>query len=294
MTSGLSTADSEPTTTVARGSVVVGVDSSAASIAGVEWASAEATALAAPLHIVHGWTWPHLAPWLTSADRTMRTDLQEAGERVLSRCRILAHDEGVDKVTSEVVEGSAKHVLVERSRDAAMVVVGTRRLGPVGRAVLGSTSSAVVASAACPVLVVQEELRSATSGEVVVGISATGSDEAVLRFGLDYAQRHGRPLRALYCWQDGNPRGDQPVIPSEAERWLETTTVRWREDHPNVPVRVEVRQGHPVEGLLDAVSDDGVLIIGRHSRRSDHRLHVGSTSLGVLHHTTRPLIVVPA
>lgn len=294
MTSGLSTADSELSTTAARGAVIVGVDSSTASRSGVEWASVEATALDAPLHIVHGWTWPHLAPWLTSADRAMRADLQEAGERVLSRCRILARDEGVGTVTSEVVEGPASHLLVERSREAAMLVVGTRRLGPIGRAVLGSTSSAVVASAECPVLVVHEDLRTATStGEVVVGISATGTDEAVMRFGLEYAQRHGRPLRALYCWRQRNPRAGQPAIPAEAEEWLETATAHWRDDHPDVPVRVEVRHSHPVEGLIDAVSDDGVLIVGRHSLRSDHRLHVGSTSLGVLHHTTSPLIVVP-
>jgi nucleotide-binding universal stress UspA family protein len=295
VTSGLSTADSEPVTTAARGSVVVGVDSSAASVSCVEWACVEATALGAPLHIVHGWTWPHLAPWLTSADRAMRTDLQEAGERVLSHCRILARDAGVGTITSEVVEGSASRLLVERSRDAAMVVVGTRRLGPVGRAVLSSTSSAVVGSAACPVLVVHEDLRTAAStGEVVVGVSATSTDEAVMRFGLAYAQRHGRPLRALHCWSQKRPRSGQPVIPGEAEDWLETATADWRADHPDVPVRVEVRQGHPVEGLVDAVTDDGVLIVGRHSHRSDHRRHVGSTSLGVLHHTTSPLIVVPA
>ena len=295
MTSGLSTADFEATSTAKRGSVVVGVDYGAASMSGVDWACAEATSLNAPLHVVHGWTWPHLAPWLTSADRTMRTDLQEAGERVLSQCRIVARDAGVATVTSEVVEGSAGHLLVERSRDAALVVVGTRRLGPVGRAVLGSTSSAVVASAACPVLVVHEDLRSAhTTGEVVVGISGTGSDEAVMRFGLDYAQRHGRALRAVYCWHGGKARDGQPAIPSEAEQWLDTSTAPWRADQAGVTVHLEVRRAHPVEGLIDAVAPDGVLVVGRHSHRSEHRRHVGSTSLGVLHHMTRPLIVVPA
>ena len=67
--------------------VVVGVDSTPSSLAAVEWAAAEAVERKAPLHIVHSWAWPHLAPWLTSADRTMREDLAHAGENLVSSYR---------------------------------------------------------------------------------------------------------------------------------------------------------------------------------------------------------------
>ena len=53
-----------------------------------------------------------------------------------------------------VVEGSAARALAEMSNDAEMIVVGTRGLGSIRSALLGSTSRHLVSHAHCPVLVV--------------------------------------------------------------------------------------------------------------------------------------------
>jgi nucleotide-binding universal stress UspA family protein len=59
-----------------------------------------------------------------------------------------------DNVESRLVRGHARESLIEASRDADMIVVGRRGHGGFGGLLLGSVSSACVAHAHCPVLVV--------------------------------------------------------------------------------------------------------------------------------------------
>jgi nucleotide-binding universal stress UspA family protein len=56
-------------------------------------------------------------------------------------------------VHTQTVEGNAADVLVERSRELDLLVLGSRAYGPVRHALLGSVSAAVMREAHCPVLV---------------------------------------------------------------------------------------------------------------------------------------------
>jgi len=57
-------------------------------------------------------------------------------------------------ITVEEGEGDPAEVLVERSRDLDLLVVGSRGYGPIRHALVGNVSWDVLRSAACPVLVV--------------------------------------------------------------------------------------------------------------------------------------------
>jgi nucleotide-binding universal stress UspA family protein len=57
-------------------------------------------------------------------------------------------------VDTHVLEGDPAKVLVERSQELGLLVLGSRRYGPVKSVLLGSVSSYVSRSAYCPVLVV--------------------------------------------------------------------------------------------------------------------------------------------
>ena len=81
---------------------------------------------------------------------------QMAHARVaLERAHGLVVQEGVD-AEQEILEGSAADRVVElaRDRDAHLIVVGSRGLGAVAGALLGSVSSAIIHRADRPVLVV--------------------------------------------------------------------------------------------------------------------------------------------
>ena len=73
----------------------------------------------------------------------------------LERAHELLAQEGVD-ADEEILEGSAADRVVElaRARNAPLIVVGSRGLGAVAGAVLGSVSSAIIHRADRPVLVV--------------------------------------------------------------------------------------------------------------------------------------------
>jgi nucleotide-binding universal stress UspA family protein len=81
---------------------------------------------------------------------------QMAHARVaLDRARGLVAQEGVE-AEEEVLEGSAADRIVElaRDRNAPLIVVGSRGLGAVAGALLGSVSSAIIHRADRPVLIV--------------------------------------------------------------------------------------------------------------------------------------------
>jgi nucleotide-binding universal stress UspA family protein len=73
----------------------------------------------------------------------------------LDRAHELVVQEGVD-AEEEILEGSAADRVVElaRDRNAPLIVVGSRGLGAVAGALLGSVSSAIIHRADRPVLVV--------------------------------------------------------------------------------------------------------------------------------------------
>ena len=63
--------------------------------------------------------------------------------------------EQVPEVTVNVVTGDPAEELINASRDADMVVVGSRGSGGFARLLMGSVSSKVTHHAACPVVVIR-------------------------------------------------------------------------------------------------------------------------------------------
>jgi len=94
---------------------------------------------------------PMYAATGTSYER-LRRERYDTGQRT-------AHD-AVEAVAPEVtpeivvVEGDPVECLVRASHDLDVLVVGSRRFGPLRSALLGSVSSPLIERAACPVVIV--------------------------------------------------------------------------------------------------------------------------------------------
>ncbi len=142
--------------------VMVGVDGSVASLTALQWAEREAELRQARLHVVcavdHERTRP--AHYAVRARRPP----PEAGVGQLPGAwlNMLVHtalgSSPLAPVDTEVVEGLAAKVLIERAAGADLLVLGDPVTSPLG--VIGPVARACLRHAPCPVVIVSAELDS--------------------------------------------------------------------------------------------------------------------------------------
>ncbi|TAM91104.1 MAG: universal stress protein [Jatrophihabitans sp.] len=178
-----------------------------------------------------------------------------------------------------------------------MVVVGSRQLGTLAGAVLGSVSTAAAGAGTGIVVVVGSPPGlEGDRPDVVAGIDGSPVSQQVLAFAFDEASRRGRRLRVVYCWPKDTLAEMQwrvaPPAPERAERWLAETLAGWQEKFPDVTVVRQVVREHPVDGLVRESASQELLVVGARARRGRFASWLGSVSQGVLHHATCPVAVV--
>lgn len=131
--------------------VVVGVDGSESSKLALRWAARIAAAEDARIDVVGAWEWPYAYGWTAlPVDYSPKDDV----EKVLTE----TVDEvfGADRPANlriGVLEGDPARLLIELSKKALMIVVGSRGHGGFAGLLLGSVSSKVAELAKCPVLI---------------------------------------------------------------------------------------------------------------------------------------------
>jgi nucleotide-binding universal stress UspA family protein len=155
---------------VARGSdrttgpVVVGVDGSATSAQAIGFAAQEAELRGAALRAVYAWTPPVSTGPGDVMPLVYDVESAAAGEtRVLTESIAgLADDHPDLRVESKIVHMPAAEALIEQSRSAQLVAVGSRGRGGFMGLLLGSVSQALIHHAECPVAVIRPASASAT------------------------------------------------------------------------------------------------------------------------------------
>jgi nucleotide-binding universal stress UspA family protein len=136
--------------------IVVGVDGSDSSLAALGWAARQAELTGAALQVVTSWEWPTAVGWAAApvpGDYQPADDAQRLLDQVVAPVRTAHPAIGIH---TTVVEGHPAPVLVEASRGADLLVVGSRGRGQFAGMLLGSVSEHCTASAHCPVLVLHE------------------------------------------------------------------------------------------------------------------------------------------
>ncbi|MFX1821478.1 universal stress protein [Pseudarthrobacter sp. CC4] len=132
--------------------ILVGVDGSEASIEALRQAQRLAVPLGAKVLANAYWDYPQVYTGYVMMG--IEGFEERAGEILAEAVKTAFGDETPSNVISTLVRGHPRESLIEASRDADMVVVGRRGHGGFGGLLLGSVSSALVAHAHCPVLVV--------------------------------------------------------------------------------------------------------------------------------------------
>lgn len=131
--------------------IIVGVDGSDSSVTALAYAATIAAALNAPLEAIMSWEYPEifrsyppLEGW--SPRREAESVLTDAVDRAFG---------GIPprRLTQTALPGPAARTLIEQSKTASLLIVGSRGRGGFARLLLGSVSAACAAHARCPVLI---------------------------------------------------------------------------------------------------------------------------------------------
>ena len=145
-----------------KGLIVVGVDGSEGAQAALQFALDEASLRGAVLRVVHTWQYGYIgltgmegfgfAP-VASVDVSELRRAADAALEATIRPVVPADTDVV--VERRVVEGTPATVLVDESRNADLLVVGSRGHGGFAGLLLGSVSQQCAQHAACPVVIVR-------------------------------------------------------------------------------------------------------------------------------------------
>jgi len=139
--------------------IVVGVDGSDRSRAALLWAYNEAAHHAAAITVVSTWHPPALPmtpPYGSAPPEGYVSQPQRDALDMLEKfvAELDARTPAVD-VRTLVERGNPSKVLIERSKEADLLVLGSRGHGGFAGMLLGSVSQHLVAHAECPVVIVR-------------------------------------------------------------------------------------------------------------------------------------------
>ena len=282
--------------------IVVGVDGSPESHAAVRWAAQEAVLRRRPVTLLHVVapivvTWP-IEPVITGFYEWQEDNATE----VLKQSQETLHSE-VEGSPSPEVHLELRHdgimtELSSASESADMIVVGSRGLGPVGGAVLGSVSRALLHHARCPVIVAREGVvrRPDRNLPVLLGIDGSPASEAATAFAFEEASRRGVELVALHAWSD------VAVFPVLGMDWhtyeqqghevLGERLAGWQEAYPDVHISRRIVCDKPARWLIDESKHAQLVVVGSRGRGGISSMLLGSVSTAVAESATTPVAVV--
>ncbi|MBP1158848.1 nucleotide-binding universal stress UspA family protein [Rhodococcus sp. PvR099] len=185
--------------------VVVGIDGSTGAYAAVSWAAREAQLHGCALHIVSalGDSSPYgdgIRPppsYFADRDRAVHAHLDEAA----AIARTTRTATSTTEITTSVLDGPARPALLEASKSARMVVVGSRGLGQITAALAGSVAVALAAHAHSPVVIIRGHSgQTSGTGDVVVGVDGTENSLPALETAFEEASLRATGLDAVHTW----------------------------------------------------------------------------------------------
>ena len=223
-----------------------------------------------------------------AAEEEARTKLGEQAQRIRE-----AGDE-IAGAHARVGYPGAEIVDLAEKLGAGLVVVGSRGLGGIRRALMGSVSDAVVKHAHCPVMVVRgapvifpTKVLLATDGSRDAELAATVATELVKATGSELQVVHINPQ---YFYARAVRSAETEEV---ARRVLDGQVDRLRKDGVDV-AEAHLRAGLPAAAIV-ALAEDmaaGLIVVGSRGVGAIRRALSGSVSDAVVHHAHCPVMVV--
>ena len=297
-----------------RDVVLVGVDGSPTSLHALDWAIGQARTHGRSIQLVCSYSLPSFTAASLDGGYAALDDtaIREGAEAVLAEAAARVRDQGVP-VAAAVSTGDAAGVLVDLSRDVALVVVGTRGRGGFADRLLGTVSSALPAHAYCPTVVVplragghplpdDAELPPVKPvRRIVVGVDGSPQAERALRCAIREAEAWDAELFAVAGVPVGSGAGvlawlpaaiDHEQVLADVAEGLNVVVDRALVGHEGLTVKRHTLDGTGAQLLTEFSAATDLLVVGSRGRGGFAGLLLGSTSQAVLHHAECPVMIV--
>ena len=281
--------------------LLVCVDGSAAAEAAVAWATREAGLHDLPLTLIHAVA-PVVVGWPVSQLYADMPEWQhESAQQVMDQARKLvnANLNGAKphEIRTELVYSDIVPALIDASKHASMIVVGSQGLGALGRLLLGSVTAGLLHHAYCPVAVIHanEDVSPAADAPVLVGTDGSPASEAAIDLAFDEASRRGVGLIALHAWSDV---GVFPMLgmdwrdrEAEGREILAERLAGFHEQYPDVRVKRVIVCDKPSRWLLEEAEHAQLVVVGSRGRGGFAGMLLGSVSSHIAQAARIPVIV---
>lgn len=291
--------------------ILLAVDGSEEARRAARLAMALSEGLDSELHLVHVEPVPSVYAYSESAiyDPDLGDEVREearrtARERLDSEAETLGVSGKVAGTHAPIGRPDAEVVRLAEEVGAGLVVVGSRGLGPIRRALVGSVSGSVVRHAHCPVLVVRDGRRG-LAGPIV--LAADGSEESKLAAGAaaEISAATGFPVHVVYVmptesrlyghhsYSDDVKKSLMEEARTEARRFLDGRAEGVRSSGGTV-AQTYLGTGRPDEEIVELAEevDAGLVVMGSRGLGGVRRALVGSVSDSVVRHAHGPVLVV--
>jgi nucleotide-binding universal stress UspA family protein len=289
--------------------IVVGYDDSPGSLGALEWAAATARRWGTTLTVVHSVDLA-AAPIEPAYDYArLPESLGEAGREVLAAGVAAAQRLMSDpsQVAGLPAVGSPAAELVHVSKDAELVVTGSRGRGPLTAGLLGSVSYMVTAHAACPAVVVRAEhpVQPGPDHPVIVGVDDSQASERALDLAAEMAAISDAALHVVHVAHSSFSPDAQAYVEStsagtdhtktvraDAEATVQRAARRAKDTYANLPIETEVLYGSPGHVLSPLGAHAGLIVLGTRGHGGFAGLLLGSVSHTVIHEAPCPVMIV--
>jgi nucleotide-binding universal stress UspA family protein len=207
-----------------------------------------------------------------------------------------------ERIHTDVLVGHPAVVLEELSHSAEVIIVGRRAATGLERMFVGSTSTSLAATAACPLIVISAAANpgpTTTHHRVAVAVGAGRSDRA-LRWACQEAESRGAVLEVVHVIPLQSSTAIALVTPpSETENsWrnrvqneLEARVEPLRAQHPGLVIEVTAVIGAPIDQLIARSAEVDLLALSVRTRPITG-IALGGTIRGVLAHGLSPIALL--
>lgn len=258
-------------------SVVAGIDGSDTAIRAAQWAVDEAVSRNVPLRLVYVTKTAH--PTAEEYER----DVHHGHESL--RAAQDAIDAGGQpvKIETALLTGPARVALVEESRDAAMVCVGSVGIGRYARSILGSTATDLAEKARCPVAVIRPQNDDARRDVnwIVVAVTDKPDNDLVVEQAMREATLRDAPVLAIGDGVDGHGYCE----------YLDFEVGRLRRRHPGVHI-YPIADRADVAHFLEHHNERVQLAVIDGSEAGSLAQIVGPYGHPALHHANSSVLVI--